>query len=70
MTVMTNIDEINPGTYLVVGATAHFGRQTVEELAGAGVPVRALTRTPEKAGLPKHVVVAQWTADHKADFSS
>ncbi|GAB3868194.1 NAD(P)H-binding protein [Dactylosporangium cerinum] len=38
--------------YLVIGATAHFGRQAVEELVAAGVPVRALTRTPSKADLP------------------
>jgi uncharacterized protein YbjT (DUF2867 family) len=35
---------------LVIGATAHFGRQAVEELVGAGAPVRALTRTPERPG--------------------
>ncbi|MFD2467213.1 NmrA family NAD(P)-binding protein [Amycolatopsis silviterrae] len=45
--------------YLVIGATAHFGRQAVEELAAAGVPVRALTRTPERAGLPEGVEVVQ-----------
>lgn len=45
--------------YLVIGATAHFGRQAVEELVGAGAPVRALTRTPERAGLPAEVEVAQ-----------
>ncbi|SCL44818.1 Uncharacterized conserved protein YbjT, contains NAD(P)-binding and DUF2867 domains [Micromonospora citrea] len=38
--------------YLVIGATAHFGRQTVEELVAAAAPVRALTRTPEQAALP------------------
>jgi uncharacterized protein YbjT (DUF2867 family) len=41
--------------YLVVGATAFFGRQAVEELVAAGAPVRALTRDPEKAGLPAGV---------------
>src|SRR5258705_13758076 len=41
--------------YLVVGATAHFGRQAVDELVAAGAPVRALTRSPEKAGLPAGV---------------
>lgn len=45
--------------YLVIGATGHFGRQTVEELAAAGAPVRALTRTPERAGLPEEVDVVQ-----------
>jgi uncharacterized protein YbjT (DUF2867 family) len=43
--------------FLVIGATAHFGRQAVEELVAAEVPVRALTRAPEKAGLPEGVEV-------------
>ena len=45
--------------YLVIGATAHFGRQAVEELVAAGAPVRALTRTPERAGLPQEVDVVR-----------
>ncbi|MER5609477.1 NAD(P)H-binding protein [Micromonospora tulbaghiae] len=45
--------------YLVIGATAQFGRQAVEELVAAGAPVRALTRTPEQAGLPAEVDVVQ-----------
>jgi len=45
--------------YLVVGGTAQFGRQAVEELAGRGVGVRVLTRAPEKAGLPGGVEVVQ-----------
>ncbi|RSN71014.1 NAD(P)H-binding protein [Actinomadura sp. WAC 06369] len=45
--------------YLVIGATAHFGRQTVEELVAAGAPVRALTRAPERAGLPAQADVVQ-----------
>jgi uncharacterized protein YbjT (DUF2867 family) len=45
--------------YLVIGATAHFGRQAVEELVAAGAPVRALTRTPERAGLPAEVDVVR-----------
>ncbi|MFJ8040450.1 NmrA family NAD(P)-binding protein [Kitasatospora sp. NPDC096147] len=44
---------------LVIGATAHFGRQTVEALAAAGRPVRALSRTPERAGLPAGVEVVR-----------
>lgn len=44
---------------LVIGATAHFGRQTVETLAAAGRPVRALTRRPEAAGLPRGVEVVR-----------
>ncbi|WP_433235725.1 NAD(P)H-binding protein [Streptosporangium sp. CA-135522] len=45
--------------YLVTGATAHFGRQAVEALHTAGHPVRALTRNPERAGLPQGVELAQ-----------
>jgi uncharacterized protein YbjT (DUF2867 family) len=52
-------NERKPFMYLVVGATAHFGRQAVEELVSAGVPVRALTRAPEKSGLPEGVEVVR-----------
>jgi uncharacterized protein YbjT (DUF2867 family) len=45
--------------YLVIGATAQFGRQAVEGLVRAGAPVRALTRTPGKAGLPEGVELVQ-----------
>ncbi|MEU8139816.1 NmrA family NAD(P)-binding protein [Streptodolium elevatio] len=44
---------------LVVGATGHFGRETVEALAAVGEPVRALSRTPEKAALPAGVEVVR-----------
>ncbi|WP_405882624.1 NmrA family NAD(P)-binding protein [Streptomyces sp. NBC_01136] len=44
---------------LVIGGTAHFGRQTVETLANAGRPVRVLSRDPERAGLPKGVEVVR-----------
>jgi uncharacterized protein YbjT (DUF2867 family) len=44
---------------LVVGATAHFGRQTVEALLAAGEPVRALTRNPEAANLPDGVEIVR-----------
>jgi uncharacterized protein YbjT (DUF2867 family) len=40
---------------LVTGATAPVGRATVEQLAAAGVAVRALTRNPATAGLPAGV---------------
>lgn len=42
---------------LVIGATGHFGRETVEALAAGGHAVRALSRTPETAGLPENVAV-------------
>lgn len=44
---------------LVTGATAHFGRQTVETLAAQGHKVRALSRKPESAGLPDGVEVVR-----------
>ncbi|MFB4318920.1 SDR family oxidoreductase [Actinomadura sp. 21ATH] len=42
---------------LVIGATGHFGRETVQALVDAGQRVRALSRTPESAGLPAEVEV-------------
>lgn len=45
--------------YLVIGATAQFGRQTVEALHAEGHRVRALSRTPEKAALPDGVEVVR-----------
>ncbi len=42
---------------LVTGATGRMGRAVIDQLLGAGVPVRALTRRPETAGLPPDVQV-------------
>ena len=42
---------------LVTGATGTVGRHVVDQLAGTGVDVRALTRRPETAGLPAGVQV-------------
>ena len=42
---------------LVTGATGRVGRAVVAELLDAGVPVRALTRRPDAAGLPADVEV-------------
>jgi uncharacterized protein YbjT (DUF2867 family) len=44
---------------LVVGATAHFGRQSVAALVASDHRVRALSRTPEAAGLPEEVEVVR-----------
>lgn len=44
-------------TILVTGATGTIGGAVVEQLAAAGVPVRALTRNPAKAVLPAGVEV-------------
>jgi len=42
---------------LVTGATGRIGRAVVSQLLAEGVPVRALTRRPEAAGLPAAVDV-------------
>ena len=42
---------------LVTGATGRVGRAVVAQLLDAGVPVRALTRRPDVAGLPAAVEV-------------
>lgn len=42
-------------TILLTGATGFMGRRIVDELVRVGEPVRALTRTPERAGLPDGV---------------
>ena len=39
-------------SYLVTGATGAVGRHLVDQLLSAGADVRALTRSPESAGLP------------------
>lgn len=49
------IERMDP--VLVTGATGRVGREVVAQLLGAGVPVRALTRRPESAGLPGAVDV-------------
>jgi uncharacterized protein YbjT (DUF2867 family) len=46
---------LNP--VLVTGATGRIGRLVVDELLGAGVPVRALTRHPATARLPARVEI-------------
>ena len=42
---------------LVTGATGRVGRLVVDQLLGAGMPVRALTRRPAEARLPAAVEV-------------
>jgi uncharacterized protein YbjT (DUF2867 family) len=42
---------------LVTGATGRMGRAVLDQLLDAGVPVRALTRRPQAAGLPPGVEV-------------
>src|SRR4051812_27015312 len=45
-------------TVLVTGATSRVGRLVVDELLRAGVRVRALTRRPDQARLPRDVEIA------------
>lgn len=52
---------------LVTAATAPVGRAIVEQLVAVGTPVRALTRDPEKAGLP---AAAEVVAGDLADAAS
>ncbi|MFG2986805.1 SDR family oxidoreductase [Streptomyces sp. NPDC048258] len=42
---------------LVTGATGNVGSELVVQLAAAGIPVRAMTRSPEKADFPAGVEV-------------
>ena len=56
---------------LVTGATGRVGREVVNELLAAGVPVRALTRRPEAASLPAgvEVVAGDLTVPESLDAS-
>ncbi|HZM81971.1 MAG TPA: hypothetical protein VFC19_40140 [Candidatus Limnocylindrales bacterium] len=54
-------------TILVIGATAHFGRQTVETLAAAGYRVRSKPRTKQITGHPARTY-RRWAADHLKDL--
>ncbi|AKT40128.1 NAD(P)H-binding protein [Chondromyces crocatus] len=46
-------------TILVTGATGSVGRHVVEQLLERGQQVRALTRRPDQAALPREVTVIQ-----------
>ena len=46
------VTHTTPPGVLVTGATGRVGRLVVDELLRAGVPVRALTRQPERAASP------------------
>jgi len=54
---------------LVTGATGRIGRAVVSQLLAEGVPVRALTRRPEAAGLPAavDVVAGDFTVPESLD---
>ncbi|MEU7375375.1 NAD(P)H-binding protein [Streptomyces albidoflavus] len=55
-------------TFLVTGATGNVGRNVVELLLAAGVPVRATSRSPETAGLPAGVDVRAGDLDDPGSF--
>ncbi|MGI5170098.1 NAD(P)H-binding protein [Spirillospora sp. CA-253888] len=55
-------------TILVTGATGTVGRRVVDRLVAAGRPVRALTRSPETAGLPAGVDVVKGDLNHPDDL--
>jgi uncharacterized protein YbjT (DUF2867 family) len=57
-------------TIVVTGATGNVGRPLVTELLAAGVPVRAVTRSPETAGFPEGVEVVASAADALAGASA
>ncbi|KUM82010.1 NmrA family NAD(P)-binding protein [Streptomyces curacoi] len=51
---------------VVTGATGNVGRALVERLAAADRPVRALTRDPQRAGLPAGAEVVRFEPDRPA----
>lgn len=51
---------------VVTGATGNVGRALVERLAAADRPVRALTRDPQRAGLPAGAEVVRFDPDRPA----
>ncbi|MFF4544344.1 NAD(P)H-binding protein [Streptomyces sp. NPDC001406] len=48
---------------VVTGATGHVGRALVDRLVAADRPVRALTRDPERARLPRKAQVVKFRLD-------
>ncbi|MGW5876566.1 SDR family oxidoreductase [Nocardiopsis terrae] len=55
---------------LVTGATGNTGRHVVSGLLAEGVPVRALTRDPTRAGLPEGVEVVAGDTTSPEDVSA
>lgn len=53
---------------LVTGATGQVGRQVVQGLLAGGAKVRAVSRTPERAGLPAEVEVVEGDLDRPASL--
>ncbi|MCX5060307.1 MULTISPECIES: NAD(P)H-binding protein [unclassified Streptomyces] len=55
---------------LVTGATGHVGGELVRRLVAAGEPVRAMTRRPAEARLPKGVEAVYGDADDPASLDA
>lgn len=55
---------------LVTGATGNTGRHVVAGLLAEGIPVRALTRDPARAGLPAGVEVVGGDVTRPADVAA
>jgi uncharacterized protein YbjT (DUF2867 family) len=55
--------------FLVTGATGQVGRTLVEQLNENGWPVRGLSRTPERAGLPDGVEVFRGSLTDSASLA-
>ncbi|GAA3396676.1 NAD(P)H-binding protein [Cryptosporangium minutisporangium] len=56
--------------FLVTGATGRVGRCVVDQLLAAGAEVRALTRHPERAGLPSGVQVVGGDLDRPDELGA
>ncbi|MGG2465900.1 SDR family oxidoreductase [Streptomyces sp. RGM 3693] len=54
---------------VVTGATGNIGRRLVDRLVEEGVPVRALTRDPARAGLPAQVEVVRADLTEDTDLA-
>ncbi len=55
---------------LVTGATGHVGGELVRQLVAAGCDVRAMTRRPEAAGLPRGVEVVRGDFEDRASLDA
>jgi uncharacterized protein YbjT (DUF2867 family) len=56
------------GTTLVIGATGKVGREVVAQLVARGEHVRAATRNPAAANLPKNASAVQFRLDREEDL--
>src|SRR4051794_1412142 len=59
-----------PDPVFVTGATGRVGRLVVDRLVAAGVPVRALTRTPADAALPAPVEIVPGDLNSPESFEA